>query len=49
MARTLIIKKRDHALIVGYLGIVIGSYALWEAYEVRGKSRPFLMKFLPGA
>lgn len=43
------VMSRNCALIVGYGGIVVGAWALWEAYEKRGKTRPFLTKFLPGA
>jgi hypothetical protein len=41
--------SRQTALIVGYGGILVGAWALWEAYEKRGVKRPFLTKFLPGA
>lgn len=41
--------SRNTALIVGYGGILIGAWSLWEAYEKRGMRRPFLTKFLPGA
>lgn len=43
------IPDRRHALIIGYGGIIIGALALWDAYEMRGRRRPFLVKFLPGA
>lgn len=39
---------RKTALIVGYSGIIIGSLALWDAYENRGAQRPFVTKLLPG-
>lgn len=42
------IASRQVALVLGYGGILVGSYALWEAYELRGKTRPFATKFLPG-
>lgn len=47
--RGLLIRDRRTALIVGYGGILVGAYALWEAYEKRGVRRPFATKFLPGA
>jgi hypothetical protein len=37
------------ALILGYGGIILGALCLWDAYERRGRRRPFLTKFLPGA
>ena len=36
------------ALLLGYAGIIGGAWLLHEVYERRGKSRPFLTKFLPG-
>ncbi|MEU0788022.1 hypothetical protein ABZ341_41650 [Streptomyces sp. NPDC006173] len=41
--------SRNTALVVGYGGILVGAWSLWEAYELRGVRRPFLTKFLPGA
>ena len=42
------IANRHHALVLGYGGILFGALALWDAYEGRGRRRPFLTKFLPG-
>lgn len=42
------IRDRRTALVVGYGGILLGAYALWEAYEGRGRRRPFMTKLLPG-
>jgi hypothetical protein len=44
-----VIPDRRAALLIGYGGIVVGALALWDAYELRGRRRPFLTKFLPGA
>jgi hypothetical protein len=44
-----IIRDRRAALCLGYGGILVGALALWDAYERRGKRRPFVTKFLPGA
>lgn len=41
--------SRTAALAVGYGGILLGACALWDAYERRGRRRPFVTKFLPGA
>jgi hypothetical protein len=43
------IPSRRLALLIGYGGILLGSYALYEAYELRGRARPYAVKFLPGA
>lgn len=48
MSRRPIIKDQRTALVIGYGGILLGAYALWEAYEGRGRRRPFMTKFLPG-
>jgi hypothetical protein len=47
MARPVL--PQNCALILGYGGIVLGALCLWDAYERRGRRRPFLTKFLPGA
>ena len=42
------IRDRKVALLVGYGGVLIGALALWDAYENRGRIRPFATKLLPG-
>ena len=42
------LRDRRRALLIGYGGILVGSLALWDAYENRGRSRPFGTKLLPG-
>lgn len=41
------IRSRRTALLLGYGGILLGSIALYDAYERRGKDRPFATRFLP--
>lgn len=41
------IRNRRAAMVLGYGGVIVGSWALWEAYERRGKTRPFWAKFVP--
>lgn len=48
MARRPYIKDRRVAQWGGVLALVIGSAMLWDAYENRGRSRPFATKLLPG-
>lgn len=43
-----VIQSRRTAQILGYGGIFLGALALWDAYEGRGRRRPFVTKFLPG-
>ncbi|MFT3871024.1 MAG: hypothetical protein QM714_19455 [Nocardioides sp.] len=47
-ARKPFIPDRQVALWIGYGGIIIGAVALWDAYEGRGRRRPFATKLLPG-
>lgn len=37
------------ALAGGIAAVVLGSYLLHNAYEQRGKRRPWALSFLPGA
>lgn len=48
MARQLVFRTRRRALWFGYAAVIVGSYALHEAYEKRGHSRPWLSKLAPG-
>lgn len=43
-----VIPNRQYALLIGYGGVIVGALALWDAYEQRGRKRPFLTKLLPG-
>jgi len=42
------IRDRRVALWGGLLSLTAGSLLLYDAYENRGRSRPFAAKFLPG-
>jgi hypothetical protein len=48
MAKRPVIRDRRLALVIGYVGILGGALALWDAYEGRGRQRPFYVKLLPG-
>lgn len=43
------IKNRKVAQYGGYGLILAGSAMLYDAYENRGRRRPFISKFVPGA
>lgn len=43
-----VIQSRRTAQWLGYGGIMFGALCLWDAYEGRGRRRPFVTKFLPG-
>ena len=47
-SRKMLFGSRRMALWVGYTGVLVGSYALYEAYDKRGRNRPFVSRFLPG-
>lgn len=36
------------AKLAGVACIVVGAFLLYDAYDARGKSRPFALRFLPG-
>lgn len=43
------VPDRDTALWGGVAAIVLGSWLLYDAFEARGRTRPFWSRFLPGA
>lgn len=45
---TPVIRDQKLALLIGYGGVLVGALALWDAYEGRNRTRPFLVKLLPG-
>lgn len=36
------------ALVLGAVLLVAGTYCIYDAYDARGKRRPFALYFLPG-
>lgn len=44
-----LVKNRRHALWGGVAALCLGSYLIYDAYEGRGRQRPFAARFLPGA
>ena len=49
MSKRPVVRNRQHALLGGIVAIAVGSWLLYDAYEHRGRQRPFALKFLPGA
>ncbi len=43
-----IVRDRQLALALGMAAYVLGTVMLWDAFENRGKSRPFWMRFASG-
>lgn len=43
-----VVPDRRTALLGGIALITLGAWLLYDAYEARGRSRPFAMRFLPG-
>lgn len=48
MARSPVVPDRQMAVLGGVAAITLGAFLLYDAYDARGRSRPFLMRFLPG-
>jgi hypothetical protein len=44
-----VIRDARTAKLLGVACVIAGSWLLYDAYEARGKSKPFAMKWLPGA
>ena len=40
------IRKQHHAATLGIVFLGLGAWCLYDAYEGRGRERPFLMRFL---
>jgi hypothetical protein len=47
MSRTPVVHDRRLALWGGVLMLCAGSFLLYDAYEGRGRTRPFVTRFLP--
>lgn len=43
-----VIRDRRTAQLAGVLLLTAGAFCLYDAYEARGRSRPFVARFLPG-
>lgn len=48
MSRKPWVRDAQTAATSGCILIVSGALLLWDAYEGRGRKRPFVAKFLPG-
>ncbi len=44
-----VIPDRRTALLAGAGLVVLGAWLLYDAYEARGRTRPFALRLLPGA
>lgn len=42
------VRNRNHALLLGIGFVVAGSWLLYDAYEGRGRTRPWAVRLLPG-
>lgn len=42
------VHNRKRALWGGVVMVAVGSWLLYDAYEARGRNRPFALRFLPG-
>lgn len=48
MSKTLIFRDRRHSIALGIVALVGGSYLLYDAYERRGRHRPWALRVVPG-
>lgn len=49
MSRRPVVPDRRTALLAGAALVTLGAWLLYDAYEARGRSRPFALRLLPGA
>lgn len=42
------VPDRRTALLAGVALVSLGAWLLYDAYEARGRTRPFVMRLLPG-
>jgi len=42
-----VIPDRRSAQVLGVTFVAVGAYLLYDAYEARGQSRPFILRLLP--
>lgn len=47
MSRRPVVPDRRAAQLAGVLCVSLGAFLLYDAYEARGQSRPFVMRLLP--
>lgn len=43
-----VVSDQRTAILGGIACITLGAFLLYDAYDARGKSRPFALRFLPG-
>lgn len=48
MSRGPLIPDRRTAVLAGFAFVSLGAFLLYDAYEARGRQRPFVTRFLPG-
>jgi hypothetical protein len=48
MTRQPVIRDVRTAQLLGVACVVAGSFLLYDAYEARGRSKPWIAKLLPG-
>jgi hypothetical protein len=47
VSRTPVVKDQRAAVLGGVAALSLGAFLLYDAYDARGRSRPFWMRFLP--
>lgn len=47
MARPALLAKREHELVLGVALFITSAWLIFDAYEGRGRKRPFIAHVLP--
>jgi hypothetical protein len=48
MAKKVLVRDPKKGALVGGAFAIVGAYLIYDAYDKRGRSKPFLLKWLPG-
>lgn len=48
MSRSPVIRDRRVAQFGGIAMVIVGARLIYDAYEARGRHRPFWLRFMPG-
>lgn len=47
MSRPKLLRDRNTELLLGVLTFAVSAWLIYDAYEGRGRARPFAARFLP--
>jgi hypothetical protein len=49
MAKKVLVRNYKTGAVIGSALVIAGAYLIHDAYDKRGRSKPFALKWLPGA